>query len=107
MNAKMYGAFWCSHCYDQKQAFGREAYAKIDYVECAPDGVNSQTKLCKSRKVPGYPTWEVKGELYPGEKSIEQLEAIARGEVPPPPAFLYGDGDGGATKAASGGGSGA
>lgn len=50
MDAKMYGAFWCSHCYDQKQAFGKEAYARINYIECAPDGVNSQTKLCKSRK---------------------------------------------------------
>jgi len=51
MDARMYGAFWCSHCYDQKQAFGREAYGKIAYIECAPDGVNSQAKLCRSRKV--------------------------------------------------------
>ena len=47
----MYGAFWCSHCYDQKQTFGQEAYRRIRYVECAPDGVDSQTKLCRSRKV--------------------------------------------------------
>lgn len=54
--------------------------------------------------MPGYPTWEVRGELYPGEKSIEQLEEIARGDVPPPPAFLYGDdaGAAGGTKASSG-----
>lgn len=51
MDATMYGAFWCSHCYDQKQAFGQEAYRRIRYVECAPDGVDSQTKLCRSRKV--------------------------------------------------------
>ena len=47
----MYGAFWCSHCYAQKETFGQEAYSKISYIECAPDGLNSQTSLCKTRKV--------------------------------------------------------
>lgn len=36
--AKMYGAFWCSHCYDQKMDFGREAMAEFPYVECFPQG---------------------------------------------------------------------
>ena len=36
--AKMYGAFWCSHCFDQKQDFGRDAMADFPYVECYPDG---------------------------------------------------------------------
>jgi hypothetical protein len=30
--AQMFGAFWCSHCFDQKEAFGKDA--KIPYVEC-------------------------------------------------------------------------
>jgi len=47
----MYGAYWCSHCFDQKQAFGKEAYQRIDYIECAKEGLNSQTALCKDRKV--------------------------------------------------------
>lgn len=34
----MYGAFWCSHCYDQKQMFGKEAMAEFPYVECYPEG---------------------------------------------------------------------
>jgi hypothetical protein len=34
--AKMYGAFWCSHCAEQKEAFG--AGAPLPYVECFPDG---------------------------------------------------------------------
>jgi hypothetical protein len=34
----MYGAFWCSHCYDQKMDFGREAMAEFPYVECFPQG---------------------------------------------------------------------
>jgi hypothetical protein len=36
--AAMYGAFWCSHCFDQKQAFGADAMADFPYVECYPDG---------------------------------------------------------------------
>lgn len=36
--AKMYGAFWCSHCFEQKQSFGKEAMAELPYVECYPDG---------------------------------------------------------------------
>lgn len=36
----MYGAFWCSHCYDQKQAFGAEAMAAFPYVECYPEGLH-------------------------------------------------------------------
>jgi hypothetical protein len=51
MGARMYGAFWCSHCFAQKETFGQEAYSQIAYIECAPDGLNSQTSLCKSRKV--------------------------------------------------------
>lgn len=36
--AKMYGAFWCSHCLDQKQEFGKEAMSSFPYVECFPNG---------------------------------------------------------------------
>lgn len=76
LNSKMYGAYWCSHCFDQKEALGKEAFAKISYVECSKDGINSQTKLCRANEVPGYPTWEINGELYPGEKDLEELEEL-------------------------------
>ena len=36
--AKMYGAFWCSHCHEQKEAFGSQAMKDFPYVECYPDG---------------------------------------------------------------------
>ena len=39
--AKMYGAFWCSHCQEQKQAFGAEAQRDLPYVECFPQGFRS------------------------------------------------------------------
>ena len=36
--AKMYGAFWCARCRDQKNAFGTEAVKYLPYVECNPNG---------------------------------------------------------------------
>lgn len=78
LDATLYGAFWCSHCYDQKEAFGKEAFSKIAYVECSKDGYNQQNALCKEKNVPGYPTWSIAGNLYPGEQALEELEEIVQ-----------------------------
>ena len=43
--AKMYGAFWCSHCHEQKEAFGRQAMKDFPYVECYPDGFHKVSAL--------------------------------------------------------------
>jgi uncharacterized membrane protein len=78
MDAKMYGAYWCSHCLDQKETLGKQAFGRIPYVECSKDGLNSQNKLCKAQQIPGYPTWEIQGTLYPGEQSLEELEELVQ-----------------------------
>jgi len=82
MDAKMYGAHWCSHCYDQKQALGKQVFAKengfVEYVECSKDGINSRSNVCKAKEIPGYPTWEINGKLYPGEQSVEELEDLVK-----------------------------
>lgn len=43
--AKMYGAFWCSHCQEQKAEFGAEAQAALPYVECYPQGYHQVQSL--------------------------------------------------------------
>lgn len=79
LDARMYGAYWCGHCFDQKQAFGKEAMQRyITYIECDNEGKDSQKALCKDKKVPGYPTWDIQGKLVPGEQSLEELEDIVR-----------------------------
>ena len=78
LDTSFYGAFWCGHCYDQKQELGQEAMAMIPYVECSRDGENSQAKLCKEKDIPGYPTWEINGKLYPGEQTLDELRDIVR-----------------------------
>ena len=79
LDSKMYGAYWCSHCYEQKQTLGKEVFVQkyVTYIECDKEGLDSQRSLCKERKVPGYPTWEIGGKLFPGEQSIGELEDIA------------------------------
>jgi len=76
LNTRFFGAYWCSHCYDQKQRLGKEAMANVEYIECSKEGLNSQNALCKERGVPGYPTWEIGGKLYPGEMYLDELEEI-------------------------------
>ena len=76
LNAKMFGAFWCSHCNNQKQELGIEASKMFEYVECAKDGSKSQYAFCKEQKIPGFPTWQINGELYPGEKDLTELEKL-------------------------------
>ena len=76
LNAKMYGAFWCGHCNNQKQELGMSVVKSFEYIECDKDGANSQYKTCRSTKIQGYPTWEIKGELYPGEKDLPELEEL-------------------------------
>lgn len=76
LDAHMFGAFWCNHCFDQKMTLGKEAFGKVQYIECAKDGINSQTSYCKEKQVPGYPTWEIGGKLYPGEQELDELEEI-------------------------------
>ncbi|BBN01953.1 hypothetical protein Mp_2g11540 [Marchantia polymorpha subsp. ruderalis] len=76
IGAKMYGAFWCSHCYEQKQMFGREAMKFVDYVECYPEGYRKGVQLakaCDAANIQGFPTWIIKGQTYSGEQDFEGL----------------------------------
>ncbi len=77
VGAKEYGAYWCPHCFDQKQLFGVEAAKKLNYIECDPEGQNSQTAVCQAAGIQGYPTWEINGELYSGTQSLETLAEIS------------------------------
>ena len=75
--AVMYSAYWCPHCHEQKELFGKEATAKLKVVECAPDGRNSQKALCDSKKIEGFPTWEINGKLDSGVKPLAKLAELS------------------------------
>eukprot|EP00535_Pseudo-nitzschia_heimii_P001338 CAMPEP_0197181106 /NCGR_PEP_ID=MMETSP1423-20130617/5483_1 /TAXON_ID=476441 /ORGANISM="Pseudo-nitzschia heimii, Strain UNC1101" /LENGTH=217 /DNA_ID=CAMNT_0042631291 /DNA_START=91 /DNA_END=744 /DNA_ORIENTATION=- len=71
----MYGAYWCPHCSRQKELFGVEAWAIMNYVECSPRGYGFQgQKVCNG--VDGYPTFKDKnGRVVnlSGERSLDFL----------------------------------
>ena len=78
VGAKMYGAFWCSHCYEQKELFGAQALANFPYVECYPEGYKRGVGLaaaCQGPDIKGFPTWVIGDELIEGEQSFDELEA--------------------------------
>jgi uncharacterized membrane protein len=77
VGVKNYSAFWCPHCYDQKQLFGKEAFAEIDYVECDPNGENPRPQLCQDAGIQGFPSWEINGQLYPGTQPLERLADLS------------------------------
>jgi hypothetical protein len=76
VGALKYGAYWCPHCYEQKQLFGKEAFAEIAYIECAPDGQNPQPQKCLAAKIKSYPTWIIDGKVYEGTQKLEKLAEI-------------------------------
>ncbi len=96
VDAKMYGAYWCPHCHDQKQLFGQQALSKVPYIECDPNGPNAQPDLCKAAKIEGFPTWKIKDKSLSGTQSLTELakvsaytgpqnfKNVAEGSVAPP-----------------------
>ncbi|MBO9997705.1 MAG: vitamin K epoxide reductase family protein [Cyanobacteria bacterium SID2] len=73
INAKMYGAFWCGHCLEQKERFGEEAAKEMPYIECDPNGTNPQPALCDAAGIQSYPTWEINGQFYQGNRTLDEL----------------------------------
>jgi hypothetical protein len=55
---KMYGAWWCPHCVEQKEKFGA-SFEYAPYVECGIKGdTHGQSQVCKDEKINHYPTWQ-------------------------------------------------
>jgi hypothetical protein len=67
--AKLYGAGWSKNTQSQIEAFG-SSFDDIDYVDC-------EKVKCKELGITNYPTWVINGQKYPGEKSLDELSALA------------------------------
>ena len=71
--AKMYGAFWCPHCAEQKELFG-SSFKYAPYIECGIQGSRALAQACQDAKIQKFPTW-----IYPdgtrteGKRSLEFL----------------------------------
>jgi hypothetical protein len=71
---KMYGAFWCGACTNQKELFG-PAFDAINYIECDERGKNPQPEVCKLEGISGYPTWSINEQKSTGVQPLESLAA--------------------------------
>jgi hypothetical protein len=74
-SAKMYGAWWCPHCADQKDLFG-SAFKYVNYVECSPPGERTINDVCKQAGIKTFPTWQFAGG--PRKEGTEPLGMLAR-----------------------------
>jgi hypothetical protein len=58
--AKMYGLYWCPHCAEQKEMFGK-SFQYVTYVECAIKGSHELAPECKAAGVKLFPSWQFAG----------------------------------------------
>lgn len=69
----MYGTNRCSHCNAQKEAFGYEAFSKINFIDC-----DRNKNTCDLAGVGGYPTWILQDKTkLEGEQPLEVLAQAA------------------------------
>src|SRR5580698_9410273 len=77
--AKMYGAFWCPHCADQKELFG-SSFQYVNYVECGIKGSRAIATACTDAQVKNYPTWIfADGSRVEGEHPLDFCGCRAAG----------------------------
>ncbi|KIY92972.1 hypothetical protein MNEG_14991 [Monoraphidium neglectum] len=93
--AQMFGAFWCSHCFEQEQTFGKQAMAALQnsaspvtvsllaaafpYVECFPDGWRRGVQLapaCAEVPVQAFPTWVIGNQIIEGELDFDTITSL-------------------------------
>jgi hypothetical protein len=71
--AKMYGAYWCPHCADQKERFG-SSFQYAPYVECGIKGSQAEAQVCIDAAVKHFPTWTfADGARVEGDHPLEFL----------------------------------
>jgi len=71
--AKMYGAYWCPHCADQKERFG-SSLQYAPYVECGIKGSQAEAQVCIDAAVKHFPTWTfADGARVEGDHPLEFL----------------------------------
>jgi len=80
--AKFWGAFWCSHCAEQKNIFGKSAKL-LPYTECSTPDARNQTKVCADAGITSYPAWDFPGkERQFGVQSLESLSEFTACPLP-------------------------
>lgn len=72
---RMYGAWWCPHCQEQKEKFAA-SFEYAPYVECGIKGdTRALAQVCKDADIHHFPTWQFPptGERVERVLSLEVL----------------------------------
>jgi len=72
---KMYGAWWCPHCQEQKEKF-KASFEYVPYVECGvPGNLKGKNPVCTEAGISHFPTWQFPptGERAERVFSLEEL----------------------------------
>jgi glutaredoxin len=70
---KMYGAYWCPHCAEQKEMFS-SSFQYVSYVECGVPGSRDESQACKDAGIKHFPTWRFgDGESREGTQTLQAL----------------------------------
>jgi hypothetical protein len=71
--AKMYGAYWCPHCDEQKEMFG-PSFEYAPYIECGIKGAQGIKPVCTEAGIKRFPTWVfADGTRVEGEHELQFL----------------------------------
>ncbi len=74
-DVKMYGAYWCPHCSEQKAMFDA-SFKYVPYIECGLPGNTSRLQqVCADAGIKHFPTWQFPpmGERVEGTIPLEDL----------------------------------
>ena len=73
---RMYGAWWCPHCAEQKESIGL-AFQYVTYTECGIEGQqHSLNDECKNAGIKKFPTWQFAyGHREEGVLSLADLSS--------------------------------
>ena len=72
--AKMYGLYWCPHCKEQKDMFGK-AFRYVPYEECAIKGSRQLAPACAAAGVKLFPSWQFGAN--PPKEGVFELEELS------------------------------
>src|SRR6266446_1944715 len=80
--AKMYGAYWCPHCTEQKEMF-ESSVQYVPYVECGVPGSRDEAPLCKDAGIKHFPTWQFADvERREGTQALQALGSKTGCDLP-------------------------
>jgi len=80
--AKMYGAYWCPHCVEQKE-MSESSFHYVPYVECGVPGSRDEAPSCKDAGIKHFPTWQFgDGERREGTQPLPALAAKTGCDLP-------------------------